>query len=320
MDFIISDLAFNSALVTGGAGFIGSHLVAALVADGCRVTVLDNLCVGHRENIADFENDITFIEGDIRDSDSLAQAVAGCDVVFHLAAVVSVPRTIADPLESAAVNDIGTLKVLEAARQKKVKRVVFSSSCAVYGNSARVPNREDMPTRPMSPYAVHKVCGENHASVYSELYGLETVSLRCFNVYGPRLDPSSPYSGVISIFLDRAGRGEPPVIFGDGGQSRDFVFVDDVVAANMLAARQNEVSGKVFNIGTGRKTTINALWKEIHGRTDTRLVPEYKPARDGDIYTSVADITLAKAKLGFETQTTLEEGLAETYRWYVQGG
>jgi nucleoside-diphosphate-sugar epimerase len=290
--------------------------VAALVDSGCRVTVLDNLSSGFRANIAAYQDRITFIDGDIRDAAVLTRASAGCDVVFHLAAVVSVPRTVENPVESAAVNDIGTLNVMEAARQNEVKRVVLSSSCAVYGNLAGLPNREDMATRPMSPYAVHKVCGENHASIYSELYGLETVSLRYFNVYGPRQDPSSPYSGVISIFLERAGRGETPVIYGDGEQSRDFIYVSDVVRANLLAARQPGITGRAFNIGTGRDTTVNRLWKAIRGLANATRAPEYQPAREGDIRTSVADIRLAEETLGFQAQTPFEEGLALTYDWY----
>jgi nucleoside-diphosphate-sugar epimerase len=302
--------------VTGGAGFIGSHLVATLGAAGCRVTVLDSLFSGYRENIAAYQDRLTFAEGDIRDEEALSRASADCEVVFHLAAMVSVPRTIENPVESAAVNDIGTLNVMEAARQNEVKRVVLSSSCAVYGNLAGLPNREDMATRPMSPYAVHKVCGENYASIYSELYGLEAVSLRYFNVYGPRQDPSSPYSGVISIFLERAGRGETPVIYGDGEQSRDFIFVADVVQANLLAARQSGITGQVFNIGTGRDTTVNRLWKAIRGLANATRAPEYQPAREGDIRTSVADIRLAEETLGFQAQTPFEEGLALTYDWY----
>lgn len=308
----------KSALVTGGAGFIGSHLVAALVDSGCTVTVLDNLSSGYLENIAAYQDRITFIEGDIRDEAALSRASAGCEIVFHLAAMVSVPRTVEKPVESAVVNDIGTLKVLEAARQNEVKRVVLSSSCAVYGNLAGLPNREDMATRPMSPYAAHKVCGENYASIYSALYGLETVSLRYFNVYGPRQDPSSPYSGVISIFMERAGRAAAPVIYGDGRQSRDFVYVADAVRANLQAARQSGIAGKVFNIGTGRDTTVNTLWKAISGLASTTRAPEHQTARPGDIRTSVADVSLAKETLGFQAETTLEEGLTNTYRWYAQ--
>lgn len=308
----------TSALITGGAGFIGSHMVAALVKAGGRVTVLDNLYSGRRENLAAHLEAITFIEGDIRDEAALSRAVAGCEVVFHLAAEVSVPRTIKNPVDSAMVNDIGTLKVLEAARQNGVRRVVLSSSCAVYGKSAQVPNKEEMPVRPMSPYAVHKLAGEHYAAIYSDLYGLETISLRYFNVFGPHQDPSSPYSGVISIFLDRAGRGEKAFIYGDGEQSRDFIYVADVVKANLLAARQAGISGAVLNIGTGRGITINQLRDRVSSLAGTAVAPEYWPARAGDIRASVAGIDLAREKLGFQPETSFEKGLAKTYQWYVQ--
>ncbi len=314
-----SESKIKSALVTGGAGFIGSHLVAALVAGGSRVTVLDNLSSGYRENIAPYEDSLSFIAGDIRDEATLARAVKGCKTVFHLAAEVFVPRTIEDPVESATINDLGTLKVLEAARHNGVKRVVLSSSCAVYGNPDRMPIHENTPVKPLSPYAVQKLAGEHYAALYHDFYGLETVRLRYFNVYGPRQDPSLPYSGVISIFRDRAGRGEAPVIYGDGEQSRDFIFVADVIQANLLAARQSGISGKAFNIGTGRATTINRLWEAVGNLAKVSQVPEYKPAREGDIRTSVAAIRLAEEELGFQAKTFPEEGLEETYDWYLQG-
>lgn len=291
--------------------------MAALVTAGCRVTVLDNLSSGYRENIAVYRDRVTFIEGDIRDESALARARAGCEVVFHLAAQVSVPRSIENPEESAEINNSGTLKVLEAARQCKVKRVVLSSSCAVYGDPAKMPVSEKTPTSPLSPYAAHKLAGEKHASDYNRMRDLETVSLRYFNVYGPRQNPSSAYSGVISFFFDRAGRDEAPVIYGDGEQARDFIFIADVVHANLLAARQPGIAGRVYNIGTGRATTINRLWDEISKLTKISRVPEYKPPREGDIRASVADTDLAEEKLGFRAGTSLEEGLAETYRWYL---
>jgi UDP-glucose 4-epimerase len=213
---------FTSALVTGGAGFIGSHLVETLVAGGCRVSVLDNLSSGKPSNLDSVARRIRFIRGDIRDPAALSAAVAGCAVVFHLAAVVSVPKTTEDPLGSAAVNETGSLQVLEAARSGRVRRLVFASSSAVYGDEPTLPKREDMPTRPLTPYAVQKLAVEYYLRVYQSLYGLETAGVRFFNVYGPRQDPSSPYSGVISIFMTQALKGEPPVIYGDGRQSRDF--------------------------------------------------------------------------------------------------
>lgn len=306
----------TKACVTGGAGFIGSHMTAALVASGCEVTVLDNLYTGFRRNLSTCLDKVTFVEGDIRDAGAVARAVDGCDVVFHFAAEVSVSRTIEKPVESALVNEIGTLNVLTAARQNQVRRVVLSSSAAVYGNEAGIPNREDMPNKPMSPYAVQKSTGEQYAAIFSDLYGLETVSLRYFNVFGPRQDPSSPYSGVISIFLDRANSGDRPQIYGDGEQTRDFIFVEDVVRANLLAACQDGVSGMVFNIGTGRGITINQLWDEVRFLAGTTEVPDCKPARAGDIRTSIADIELAREKLHFQPEVSFQEGLKRTYDWY----
>jgi len=288
------------------------------VAADCRVTVLDNLSSGHRENLANCRGDINFIEGDIRDEAVLARATTDCEVIFHLAALVSVPRSVENPVESAAVNDRGTLEVLETARQSSVRRVVLSSSCAVYGDPAEMPVKETIPASPLSPYAAHKLAGEKHAADYSRMYGLEAVCLRYFNVYGPRQDPSSPYSGVISIFLERAIQGERPSIYGDGRQARDFIFVDEVVVANLLAARQSEISGRVFNIGTGCQTTINQLWKEVRRLTNIESNPEYMSVRDGDIRTSVADTRLAEEKLGFKATTSLSAGLARTYEWYKE--
>lgn len=289
-----------------------------MVAADCRVTVLDNLSSGHRENLANCRGDINFIEGDIRDEAVLARATTDCEVIFHLAALVSVPRSVENPVESAAVNDRGTLEVLETARQSSVRRVVLSSSCAVYGDPAEMPVKETIPASPLSPYAAHKLAGEKHAADYSRMYGLEAVCLRYFNVYGPRQDPSSPYSGVISIFLERAIQGERPSIYGDGRQARDFIFVDEVVVANLLAARQSEISGRVFNIGTGCQTTINQLWKEVRRLTNIESNPEYMSVRDGDIRTSVADTRLAEEKLGFKATTSLSAGLARTYEWYKE--
>ena len=227
----------KKALVTGGAGFIGSHLVDALLSDGCQVVVLDNLSTGRLSNLEHVIDKISFHKGDIRDRETLANAVKDCEVVFHQAAMVSVPRTVEDPLGSAMINEIGTLLVLEAARKHHVKRVVLASSSAVYGDDPDLPKMEKMVVKPLSPYAVQKLTGEYYANIYYDLYGLETSCLRYFNVYGPRQDPSSPYSGVISIFMSRALSQKSPVIYGDGNQYRDFIFVNDVVRANLLAAK-----------------------------------------------------------------------------------
>ncbi|MBW2392508.1 MAG: NAD-dependent epimerase/dehydratase family protein, partial [Deltaproteobacteria bacterium] len=226
----------QKCLVTGGAGFIGSNLAERLIGDGVQVRVLDNLTTGFLENLKPFLGDIDFKQGDVRDLDTLQEVMVGVEVVFHQAAVVSVPKSVEDPIETAMVNDLGTLHVLEAARRAGVRRVVFASSCAVYGDLPQLPKREDVETRPLSPYAASKLHGETYGYLYNDLYGLETVCLRYFNVYGPKQDPSSPYSGVISIFMDKAGRGELPTIYGDGEQYRDFVYVADVVQANLLAA------------------------------------------------------------------------------------
>jgi UDP-glucose 4-epimerase len=307
------------ALVTGGAGFIGSHLVDALVHRGCTVTVLDNLSSGRKENLAGVAHRIRFMEGDIREMDDIERAVTGCDVVFHEAALVSVPQTVEDPLGSTMVNDVGTLQVLEASRRSGVRRVVLASSSAVYGDDPRVPKEEGMSMVPLSPYAAQKAMGEYHARVYQRLYGVETVCLRYFNVYGPRQDPSSPYSGVISIFLTRAGAGRSAVIYGDGRQYRDFVFVADVVAANLLAVAVPEAAGRCLNVGTGSHVRIDRLWEMVCDLNGVGLPASHDEARPGDIVESVADITQARRVLGYEPAFSFEEGLRRTWEWYTRG-
>ncbi len=313
-------IPYSRALVTGGAGFIGSHLTQALCERGCRVVVLDNFSSGNRSNLVGFDDDIEIVEGDIRDLSLLESAADGCEAVFHQAAVVSVPQTVEDPVGSALVNETGTLHVLEAARRAGAARVVIASSSAVYGDDPHVPKRESMPVRPMSPYAVHKAVGEQHADVYHRLYGLETVSLRYFNVYGPRQDPGSPYSGVISIFLSRAAAGLRPVIFGDGKQYRDFIYVSDVVKANLLAAATTAAAGGRFNIGTGTITRIRELWDRIAELAGTGLEPEHQAPRAGDIVASVADIDRARSVLGFSPRTTFSAGLRKTWQWFAEAG
>jgi len=307
---------FESALVTGGAGFIGSHLVEALVAGGCRVTVLDDLSSGRELNLAPVAGRITFMRGSICDRRMVEKAAAGCEVVFHLAALVSVPKTVDDPLGSAAVNETGSLNVLEAARGAQVRRVVFASSSAVYGDDPTLPKREDMPPKPLTPYAVQKLVVEYYLRVYQSLYGLETVGLRFFNVFGPRQDPSSPYSGVISIFMNKALSGEFPVIFGDGRQSRDFVFVGDVVQALTSAAKSTSAPGKVFNVGTGKSLTISGLWEMIAALAGSGAKPVNQPPRPGDIPHSLSAIDAAVADLGFVPRVSLESGLGLTLDWY----
>ncbi len=307
----------SHALVTGGAGFIGSHIVEALILKGCKVTVLDNLSTGSELNLAAVKKSIKFVEGDIRDRRVLENAAESCDTIFHLAAVVSVPETIENPAESALINDLGTLFVSETARQKGIRRVVFSSSCAVYGDDPLLPKNETMNPAPCSPYAVQKLIGEHHLRLGYELYGLETVSLRYFNVYGPRQDPSSPYSGVISIFMKKAVADQSPTIYGDGHQSRDFIYVDDVVKANLLAATVAPAQGDFINFGTGADTRINCLWDMIGAFSGITRQPQYQPPRSGDIYTSVADINRAKSLLGFEINYPFARGLELTYKWYL---
>ena len=310
------NIKFKKALVTGGAGFIGSHLVDALVTEGCKVTVLDNLSTGSLSNLEQVKDNITFCKGDIRDREILINAAKDCDVIFHQAAVVSVSQSVNDPVESAMVNDIGTLFVLEAARKNNVRRTILASSSAVYGDDPQLPKHENMSPKPLSPYAVQKLTGEFYARLYHNLYGLETVCLRYFNVYGPRQDPSSPYSGVISIFMTKAASKESPVIYGDGNQSRDFVFVENVVKANLLAANADNASGKVFNVGTGQFIRINRLWEMICLLSDLNIKPEYAPPREGDIVESLASINNAKSALGFEAQHSFEKGLKITFEWY----
>ena len=307
---------FNNALVTGGAGFIGSHLVETLLSAGCKVTVLDNLSTGNLLNLEPVMDHITFYQNDIRELDMLEKAAEGCDVIYHLAAVVAVQQTVSNPIESTMINDIGTINVLEAARSKNVRRLVLASSCAVYGDDPHLPKMESMLPRPASPYAVHKLSAEHYARIYFDLFGLETVSLRFFNVYGPRQDPSSPYSGVISIFMAKAVSNQVPVIYGDGNQSRDFVYVKDVVKANLLAASTDNLAGNVLNIGTGSNVLINRLWELIALLGGHRLAPRYEPARSGDILHSVAGMELVQSVLKFKNDFTLEQGLEITFDWY----
>jgi UDP-glucose 4-epimerase len=297
------------ALVTGGAGFIGSHIAERLVGLGREVVVYDNLSSGRRENLGGFEGKVTFVEADVRDSPQLDYYMKGCDVVFHQAAVVSVPYSVEHPQETHDVNIQGTLNVLLAAKRRGVNRVVFACSAAVYGEKPELPKREDMAPAPISPYGVEKMCGEMYMKAWTTLYGVETVSLRYFNVFGPRQDPRSPYSGVISVFVDRALRGTVPIVFGDGEQCRDFVYVANVVDANVAAATGPGIGGKAYNVACGRRTTLNELLAMLGRIAGRDLKPEYAAERAGDIKESLADISLSRAELGYEPRIDVEEGL-----------
>ena len=298
-------------LVTGGAGFIGSHIAERLVRDGHAVRIVDNFSSGRRENLAGFADQVELVEGDIRDAALLERLSLGCELVYHEAAVVSVPYSVEHPQETHDVNIQGTLNVLQAARRGKVRRVVFACSAAVYGEEPELPKREAMAPLPIAPYGVEKITGEYYLGVFNKLYGVETVSLRYFNVFGPRQDPCSPYSGVISVFVDRVLKGVTPRVFGDGQQCRDFVFVANVVDANLLAGRVASAAGRCYNIGCGQRTTLNDLLRILGRLTGQEVHPEYDEARAGDIRESVADISRARRELGYEPVISVEEGLRQ---------
>ncbi|HEY45593.1 MAG: hypothetical protein AMJ88_13960 [Anaerolineae bacterium SM23_ 63] len=303
----------TTSLVTGGAGFIGSHLVRALLERGDQVRVLDNLSTGRRENLTDL--DVTLIEGDIRDLNTVLQAVSGISHLYHLAALISVQASVEDPLDCYAVNLNGSLNVLWAAQQAGVSRVVLASSAAVYGDTDKKVD-ETVKTRPLSPYASSKLAMEQAAQLFATTSNLPTVSLRCFNVYGPRQSPDSPYAAVIPIFIRDMLEGRPPTIHGDGKQTRDFVSVEDVVQAFILATEMEEALGDVFNIGGGASISILDLAHTLQQIIPNSLDPIYAPSRLGDIRFSEADITRAESALGFRPTTDLKEGLQITVEWF----
>lgn len=304
-------------LVTGIAGFIGSSLAHVLVARGHQVRGMDNLSTGKTENLNDIADRIDFRKADILDEHATLDACHDVDFVLHQAAIPSVVSSIHDPMTTHRVNSEGTLNVLLAARKCQVKRVVYASSCAAYGD-AQLPNCEDMRPRPLSPYAVSKVAGEFYMESFYRVYGLETVSLRYFNVFGPRQDADSEYSGVIAKFIRMMAQGGKPTIFGDGEQSRDFTFVDNVVAANLLActASAQDVAGEAFNIGTGAQITVNHVYRTVSELLGLLEPPTYAPARPGEIKHSYADISLAAARLGYSPRVTFEEGMRKTVDWF----
>lgn len=299
-------------LVTGGCGFIGSHIVEALVREGHRVRVLDNLSSGHRKNLDAVKNDVELIEGDIRDANAVASAMRDVNVVFHEAALVSVFDSVARPRDNHDINCTGTLNVLLAARDARVRRLVFASTAAIYGNDPALPKREDMRPHPESPYAVAKLAGEHYLRIFRNLYRLETVALRYFNVYGPRQDPRSPYSGVVSKFVQCIRENAVPTVFGDGQQSRDFVFVRDVVQANLAAMKTDGVGdGSVFNVASGRTATLLDLLRTLSELIGRELKPSFAPVRAGDIRDSAASIEAIQTRMGYQATHDLKAGLRD---------
>jgi UDP-glucose 4-epimerase len=305
-------------LVTGGAGFIGSHLAERLVDTGYDVRVIDNLTTGNRENLKSVLSDIEFIEGDLCDLAVARRVMEGIAVVFHQAALPSVPRSVNDPLATNAANVVGTLNVLVAARDAGVRRVIYASSSSIYGDSPDLPKRETMPPAPKSPYAVSKLAGEFYCRVFHDVYGLETVSLRYFNVFGPRQDPTSQYGAAIPRFIAAYLAGDAPTIFGDGEQTRGFTYVENVVDANLRAAEADGVGGEVFNIASDEQMSINALDKCLRKMLSvpSNLCPHYVPPRAGDVRHSWADISKARQRLGYRVEIDTEEGLRRTVEWF----
>ena len=305
-------------LVTGGAGFIGSNTVDELVRRGHDVVVLDDLSSGKIENLARVKARIEFMEHSITDLDRVREACRGVDYVIHLAARPSVPRSVKDPLETNRVNVDGTLKVLIAARDARVKRVVFAGSSSVYGETPTLPKREIMPPAPISPYGLTKLTGEMYGQVFQRVYGLEFVSLRYFNVFGPRQDPASPYSGVLSLFNAALLRGTRPTVNGDGEQSRDFTYVANAVQANLLACCASGAAGLAINVGTGNRYTLNQTLALLEGITGQPALAKYAPSREGDIRHSQADISLARHALGYDPRVGFQEGLSRTWEWFLR--
>jgi nucleoside-diphosphate-sugar epimerase len=303
-------------LVTGGAGFIGSHIAERLVQAGESVLVLDNLSTGRRTNIEGFESQLTFLEGDIRDTRVVGEAMQGVDYVLHQAALASVPRSLEDPLTSSEVNVNGTLNLLDAARRQGVKKFVYASSSSVYGDSETLPKVEDMAPQPKSPYAVSKLAGELYARVFSAAFGMDTVGLRYFNVFGPRQDPNSQYAAVIPIFSKSLIAGTAPTIFGDGEQSRDFTYIDNVVTANLLACRSAVPGARVYNVACGDRFTLNELYARLQSILGVTVAPEHAPPRVGDVRHSQAAIGAIEGELGYKVSVGFDEGLERTVRWY----
>ncbi len=307
-------------LVTGGAGFIGSNLVRALLARGDDVRVLDNFSTGSRRNLSGLEQDVEVVEGELRSYERVHNAVRGTEIVYHLGALGSVPRSVQDPLTSSAVNVEGTLNVQLAARDEGVRRVIYASSSSIYGNQSELPLRESMAPDPISPYGVAKLAAERYCVSFSRVYeSFETVVLRYFNVFGPRQDPTSQYAAVVPLFITAIAAGRPVTIFDDGEQSRDFTYIDNVVAANLLAADAEGASGRIFNISGGAPTTVNALAEAVGRLLGKPVERRYLPPRPGDLRNSWADVSEARRLLGFEPQIELEEGLRRTADFLLDG-
>lgn len=302
----------QKAVVTGGAGFIGSHIADALLAKGYAVTVIDDFKTGNRANIAHLEGKIEFIEGSILDEGLLHKALDGATFVFHEAAIPSVPKSVRDPLASHEANATGTLKVLLAARDAKVRRVIYAASSSYYGDTPTLPKHEGMPPNPLSPYGAQKYIGEAYTQQFFRLYGLETVSLRYFNIYGPRQNPDSEYAAAVPRFIKKIKKGERPQVFGDGSATRSYTYIDDAVAANLLAAETKGIAGEVFNIAAQNQTSVNELIEKINAVLGTSTAAEYVAERPGDIKHSYADISKAQKMLGFAPKVSLEEGLKLT--------
>jgi nucleoside-diphosphate-sugar epimerase len=309
-------------LITGIAGFIGSSIARAVLAQGDEVRGIDNLSTGNRENIAEIVNKIDFREADILDLESVKAACAGVDYVFHEAAIPSVPKSVLDPLGNNRANVDGTVNVLVAARDAKVKRVVYAASSSAYGDTPTLPKREDMLPNPISPYAVAKLASEYYMTSFYRCYGLETVCLRYFNIFGPRQDPTSPYSGVLSKFTTQMLAGETPTIFGDGEQSRDFTYIDNAVSANLLACKApaTAAAGQVFNVATGTRYSLNQTFAILKNLTGYSGDVKYGPERAGDVKHSLADLSRTEAALGYRVKVSFEEGLQKTIEWYREQG
>ncbi len=303
-------------VVTGGAGFIGSHLVTRLLEDGYRVTVIDNLCTGNLSNLKHIRDHFEFVLGDVADSELLIRALRGVDIVFHHAAIASVPRSVNFPLESHQACTTATVRLLDACRNAGVRRVVYAGSSSAYGNNPNSPLAETELPEVHSPYAAAKLAGELYCEAFANTYDIEVVRLRYFNIFGPRQDPDSPYAAVIPIFVNLLLQEKRPSIFGDGQQTRDFTFVDNVVEANLLAARTPGISGRVFNVGTGKPRTVLEMLQQICGLLDKPFDPQFSPERLGDVRHSSADITALERDLGFWEKSSFEEGLKVTVEYY----